>query len=62
MEKVFDFLKGKKSYFLGLAAVIYALAGWYLGKIDPTTALDIIWAGLTAVAIRAGIKNDIKGK
>jgi hypothetical protein len=62
MEKVFNFLKGKKVYFLGLVAVIYALTGWYLGKIDPTTALDMIWGGLTAMAIRAGIKNEIKGK
>ena len=57
MSNLINWLKGKKAYLLGIAAVIYALLGVYLGKIDPATALDMVWAGLTAMAIRAGVSK-----
>lgn len=57
MLNFIKWLDGKKAYLLGLVAIIYALSGLYLGKIDSATAMDMIWAGLTAIALRAGIKK-----
>lgn len=59
MENFIIWLQGKKAYFLGLLAIIYALSGFYLGKFDQITAFNMIWAGLTAIALRAGIKKSL---
>ena len=48
-----DYLKGKKSYILGLFAVLYGVSGYYIGQLDSNTALQFVWGGLTAMAIRA---------
>lgn len=58
---VYDFiawLQGKKTYFLSFAAVLYALSGWYLGNFDQQTAINMLWAALTASALRAGIAKN----
>lgn len=52
-----DWLKGKKTYLLAFAAVVYAVSGWYLGKFDTQAMIDMLWAALTAGALRAGITN-----
>lgn len=52
-----NWLKGKKTYILAVVGVIYALSGWYLGKIDTQTMINMAWAALTAAALRAGITN-----
>lgn len=48
-------LSGKKAYLLGLLAVAYGLIGYYLGYSDVAQAQEAVWAGLTAIALRAGI-------
>lgn len=52
-----EWLKGKKTYLLALVGIAYALSGWYLGKFDTQTTLEMAWAALTAGALRAGINN-----
>ena len=52
-----EWLKGKKTYILAFAGVVYAVSGWYLGKIDTQTMLDMAWAALATGALRAGIQN-----
>lgn len=58
MKKIIEFFQGKKSYLLGLAAIAYGIGGYFSGNLDPETAQQAIWAGLTAMAIRAGITNE----
>lgn len=60
MKHIIDyikFLQGKKSYILGILALLYGISGYYIGQLDSNTALQFVWGGLTAMAIRAGIKN-----
>lgn len=56
-----DFLSGKKTYILVVAAVLYAITGYFLGNFDANTAMQMIWAALTAAGLRAGISKG-KGK
>lgn len=52
-----EWLQGKKTYLLGLFAVLYGVSGYYLGQLDSNIALQFIWGGLTAMTIRAGISK-----
>lgn len=51
------FLQGKKTYILTLAAIVYALSGWYIGQFDQQTMMNMVWVALTATAMRAGISK-----
>lgn len=55
MTNLIQFLQGKKTYLLAAAAIVYAIAGFYLGQFDAQTALQMVWAALTTGALRAGI-------
>jgi hypothetical protein len=61
MTNLINFLKGKKSYLLGLAGIAYAITGYYTGHLDKTGTVDAIWASLSVMALRAGIKNSVRG-
>lgn len=50
-----NFLKGKKTYFLGILGIVWAVTGWILGYLEPTAAQAILWGSLTSIAIRAGV-------
>jgi hypothetical protein len=50
-------LNGYKTYILALVGIVYGIVGWIWYGLDPVTAQEIIWAGLTAAAIRAGIAS-----
>ena len=54
----YQWLQGRKTYLLSLAALLYAVSGWYIGQIDQATALNMVWAALTAAALRAGIARN----
>jgi hypothetical protein len=56
-----QWLQGKKTYLLGLAALAYAIGGYFSGHLDAQTAMDIIWASLTSMALRAGISKNVQG-
>lgn len=56
-----DALKGKKAYLLSLAALAYAIGGYYTGNLDADASMKLVWEALTAAAIRAGITNAVKG-
>ncbi len=53
-----QFLSGKKTYFLALAALAYAIGGFFTGHIDGNSAVDMIWAALAAGALRHGVSTD----
>jgi hypothetical protein len=54
-----DSLKGYKTYLLGLAGIAYGLGGFFTGHMDLPTLVSILWASLTAMALRAGITNSL---
>ena len=48
--------QGYLTYTMAAIAVIWGLIGWYMQWIEQTTALEIIWGGLTVFGIRRAIK------
>jgi len=52
-----NLMQGYKTYILALVAVIYAIAGFYSGHIAGQDAVNMMWAALTAGALRHGIAN-----
>jgi hypothetical protein len=59
MESIRTYLKGKKTYVLGGVAIIGSLASYMVGDISLTEAAGAIWAGITAMTLRAGIKTEV---
>lgn len=55
-------LKGKKSYLLAIAGLIYAAAGYFTGQLDAATAVDAAQTALTGAFLRAGVSNVLGGK
>ena len=60
MTNIINWLKGKKTYFLAALAVIYAIAGFYTGHLDSTTAISTIWAALGAAGLRNGLTTELE--
>jgi len=50
-----SFFEGKKTYIMGLIAVIWAVYGWSQGLIEANQAQEIIWVGITTLTVRAAI-------
>lgn len=61
MNNILTFLKGKKTYLLMVAAIGYSIGGYFTGHFDQQATLEMIWTALTAGALRAGIKNTVRG-
>ena len=59
MNKVRDFLKGKKAYIMAAIGLLGAVAAWADGQIDGVAMLAAIWAAAQACFIRAGIANEV---
>lgn len=57
---IYDFinwLQGKKTYLLSVAAILYAVSGWYIGQFDQHTMINMMWAALATMTLRAGISK-----
>ena len=59
MEKIKNWAKGKKTYVLGGVAIIGAIASFLVGDIELTQAAELIWTGLVAMTLRAGVTTTI---
>jgi hypothetical protein len=57
MNTIIDALRGKKTYLLAFAAVVYAVAGYASGNLDAKSAMDVVWAALTSASMRAAISK-----
>lgn len=59
MNKVREFLKGKKAYITAAIGLAGAVIAWADGDINGTAMLAAIWAAAQACFIRAGIANEV---
>jgi ABC-type phosphate/phosphonate transport system substrate-binding protein len=60
MNKVRDFLKGKKTYIMAGIGLATALVAWADGQIDVTALACAIWAAVQTCFIRAGIDTAVQ--
>jgi len=60
MNKVREFLKGKKAYITAAIGLAGAMIAWADGQIDTVALLAAAWAAVQAVFIRAGIANAVQ--
>jgi hypothetical protein len=61
MNKVRDFLKGKKTYITAAIGILGAVAAWSDGQINGVGLAATVWAALQTCFIRAGIANEVAG-
>ena len=59
INKVREFLRGKKAYVTAAAGVLGAVIAWIDGQIGGTGLLAAVWAAAQACFIRAGIANEV---
>ena len=57
MERMRNWLKGKKSYIAAAIGLVGAIIAWADGQIDNVALLASIWAAMQVCFIRAGIGN-----
>lgn len=50
-----NFGKGYLTYTLAVLAILGAGAGYYMGVLDPQTALGMVWAGLAVFGVRRAL-------
>jgi len=59
MNKVREFLRGKKAYLTAAIGLLGAVAAWADGQIGNVGLLAAVWAAAQTVFIRAGIANEV---
>ncbi len=59
MNKVREFLRGKKAYITAAIGLAGACVAWADGQIDTVALLAAVWAAAQAVFIRAGIASAV---
>jgi hypothetical protein len=52
-----NFLKGKKTYIVGGLTILFAVLGVALGKLDGSTALNMVATALVGMGIRDALNN-----
>jgi hypothetical protein len=53
-----EWMKGKKTYFVGVLGILGAVVGFLSGDIDLAKMIEAIWMALAAMGIRAGISTE----
>jgi hypothetical protein len=59
MNKLREFLKGKKAYITAAIGLLGAVIAWADGQIGNVALLAAVWAAAQACFIRAGIANEV---
>lgn len=63
LKKIQNFLKGKKTYLLAIAAVSTALVTWAEGGLSNIQLVTALYAALATIFIRAGVsKSSLTGE
>jgi hypothetical protein len=60
MNKVRDFLRGKKVYITAAIGLTGAVIAWADGQIEGVALLAAVWTAAQACFIRAGIANEFR--
>lgn len=55
MNKI-NILQGKRTIITGVAMIVYAVTGLFLGNIEMNTAVELIGTGAGLIFLRLGIK------
>ena len=58
MNKVREFLRGKKAYITAAIGLLGAVIAWADGQIDSVALLAAVWATAQACFSRAGVANE----
>jgi len=59
VNKLREFLKGKKAYIAAAIGLLDAVVAWADGQINGVALLAAVWAAAQACFIRAGIANEV---
>jgi hypothetical protein len=57
MNRVRDWLKGKKTYIMAAIGLLGAVVAWADGSINGTALLGAVWAAAQSCFIRAGVEK-----
>ena len=55
-----SYLKGKKTYVVGVCGILFAVTGFATGHLDSVSAIDLIFGSLAAMGIRNGITTELQ--
>lgn len=55
-----NFLPGKKTYIIGILAVLGAIGAYVAGQADLTTTVQSVVAAILAMTIRSGVTTEVK--
>ncbi|MCL2640590.1 MAG: hypothetical protein FWD53_07090 [Phycisphaerales bacterium] len=58
MNKIREFLRGRRTYVTAAIGLLGAILAWADGQIEMMGLLAAIWAAAQACFIRAGISNE----
>jgi hypothetical protein len=59
MNKIRDFLRGRKAYLTAAIGLLGAVIAWADGDINGVALLAALWAAAQTCFIRAGIANEV---
>jgi hypothetical protein len=60
VNKVREFLKGKKTYIMAGIGLASAVVAWAEGQIGGTALVAAAWAAAQSCFIRAGVANEVQ--
>lgn len=60
LSRVRTFLQGKKTYVVGVGAIVGATVAWASGELTNGEVVSAVVAALMGMFIRAGVGNEIK--
>ena len=60
MNKLREWLKGKKTYIMAAIGLASAVLAWAEGQISGTALLASLWAAAQSCFIRAGVANEVQ--
>lgn len=55
IQRIREFLKGRKSYIVAVTGLVGAVVAWSEGQLDGAGLWAAVWLAAQAVALRAGI-------
>jgi len=59
MNRIREWLKGRKSYIMATIGLLGAIVAWAEGSISGTGLLAALWAAVQTCFLRAGLANEV---